>query len=52
VFVVCQAIGLEAVRSASEYSLLYSGNRDRLAESLEHIQRASTEIITAITAPG
>jgi hypothetical protein len=51
-FVVCQAIGLEAIRSATEYILLYSGDKDRLAESLEYVQRASTEIITAITAPG
>jgi hypothetical protein len=51
-FVVCQAIDLEAIRSASEYILLYSGDKDGLTESLEHVQRASTEIITAITAPG
>jgi hypothetical protein len=48
-FVVCQAIGLDAVRSASEYIFLYSGNKELLAESLEHIQRASAEITAAIT---
>ena len=50
-FVVSQAIGLEAMSSASEYISLYSGDKDLLVESLEHIQRASAEIITAITAP-
>jgi hypothetical protein len=50
-FVVSQAIGLEAMRSASEYISLYSGDKDLLTESLEHIQSASAEIITAITAP-
>jgi hypothetical protein len=50
-FVVCQAIGLEATRSSSEYISLYTGDKDLLTESLEHIQRASAEIIAAITAP-
>ena len=49
-FVVSQAIGLEAMRSSSEYISLYTGDKDLLAESLEHIQRASAEIIAAITA--
>jgi hypothetical protein len=51
-FVVSRTIGLEAMRSTSEYISLYSGDKDLLAESLEHIQRASAEIITAITPPG
>jgi hypothetical protein len=50
-FVVSEAIGLEAMRSSSEYISLYSGDRDLLIESLEHIQRASAEIITAIAVP-
>ena len=50
-FVVSEAIGLEAIRSSSEYISLYSGDRDLLTESLEHIQRASAEIITAIAVP-
>jgi hypothetical protein len=50
-FVVSQAIGMEAMRSSSEYISLYSGDKDLLTESLEHIQRASAEIIAAITAP-
>jgi hypothetical protein len=49
-FVVPQAIGLESMHSSSEYISLYSGDKNLLTESLEHIQRASTEIIAAITA--
>jgi len=50
-FVVSQAIGLEAMRSSAEYISLYAGDKDLLTESLEHIQRASAEIIATITAP-
>jgi len=50
-FVVSEAIGLESMRSSSEYISLYSGDRDLLTASLEHIQRASAEIITAIAVP-
>jgi len=46
-FVVCQAIGLKAGNSA-DYIHLYSGDKETLAESLEHVQRASSEILTAI----
>jgi hypothetical protein len=51
-FVVCSAIGLEATRAASQYIFLYNGDKALLAESLSHIQQASTEIISAITATG
>ncbi len=47
-YVVCEAIGLKAQRSA-DYIQLYSGDKDTLAESLEHVQSASAEIIGAIT---
>ncbi len=47
-FVVCEAIGLKAKNSA-DYIQLYSGDKDTLAESLEHIQRASAEVLAAIT---
>jgi hypothetical protein len=47
-FVVCEAIGLKADNSA-DYIRLYSGHRDTLAESLERVQSASTEILRAIT---
>jgi antirestriction protein ArdC len=46
-FVVCEAIGLKAQNSA-DYIHLYSGDKETLAESLEHVQRASSEILTAI----
>jgi len=47
-FVVCESIGLKAQRSA-DYIQLYCGDKDMLTESLEHVQRASTEILAAIT---
>jgi N-terminal domain of anti-restriction factor ArdC len=47
-FVLCESIGLQAQRSA-DYIQLYSGSAETLAESLEHVQRASSEILTAIT---
>ena len=46
-FVLCEAIGLKAENSA-DYIQLYSGDKETLAESLEHVQRASSEILTAI----
>ena len=47
-FVVCESIGLKADRSA-DYIQLYCGDKDMLADSLEHVQRASAEILTAIS---
>ena len=47
-FVVCEAIGLKADNSA-DYIQLYSGDKETLTESLEHVQRASGEILAAIT---
>jgi len=49
-FVVCSAIGLEATKSSSDYIHLYAGDKDLLAESLQHIQQASSEIMQAIMA--
>jgi hypothetical protein len=46
-FVVCEAIGIKAENSA-DYIQLYSGDKETLAESLEHVQRASAEILAAI----
>lgn len=48
-FVVCDAIGLTPSNSV-DYIHLYSGDKDTLAESLEHVQRASAEILTTIMA--
>lgn len=47
-FVVCEAVGLKA-QGAADYIHLYSGSKDTLAESLEHVQRVSAEILAAIT---
>ena len=46
-FVVCEAIGLKA--QDSDYIQLYSGDKETLAESLEHVQQVSAEILAAIT---
>jgi antirestriction protein ArdC len=46
-FVVCESIGLQAHCSA-DYIQLYNGSKETLAESLEHVQRASAEILAAI----
>lgn len=48
-FVVCQAIGLDANSSASDYIKLYDGKKETLIESLEQIQRTAGEIIRGIT---
>ena len=47
-FVLCEAIGIKAQNSA-DYIHLYSGDKETLAESLEYVQRASSEILAAIT---
>lgn len=41
-------VGLKAQGSA-DYIHLYSGDKDTLTESLDHIQRVSAEIVSAIT---
>ena len=48
-FVVCQAIGLDANDSASDYIQLYDGKKDTLIGSLERIQQTASEIIGGIT---
>jgi len=48
-FVVSEAIGLKAQNSA-DYIQIYSGDKETLAESLEHVQRVSADILAAITA--
>lgn len=47
-YVVCQAIGLETTTASSDYIHLYQGTVETLAESLERIQHAASEIIAAI----
>lgn len=51
-FVVCSAIGLETGTAAQDYIGLYGGDAKLLNESLEYVQRASTQILSAIGADG
>ena len=51
-FVVCSAIGLETGSAAQDYIGLYGGDGKLLIESLEYIQRTSTEILNAIGSDG
>ncbi len=48
-FVLCQAIGLEAVNAAADYIQLYLGSKETLLESLQRIRETAAEIIGAIT---
>jgi hypothetical protein len=51
-FIVCRAAGLDAVSRSADYIQLYSGDKELLMQSLDHIQRVSTQIITAVTSSG
>jgi len=44
-FVVCRASGIECSSRSSDYIQLYNGDNDVLMESLEHIQRAASNIL-------
>jgi hypothetical protein len=46
-YVVCEAIGLKA-DSSVDYIKLYSGDKQTLAQSLQHVQQASAAIISSI----
>jgi len=50
-FVVGEAIGLRTNSASADYVKLYNGDKDTLAQSLQHIQRVSTEILSGITPP-
>ena len=47
-FVVCQACGLDCSTRSSDYIQLYAGDALLLQESLDHVQRVSSTILTAI----
>lgn len=47
-FVVCSAIGLETGSAAQDYIGLYDGDAKLLSESLEYVQRTSTQILNAL----
>jgi antirestriction protein ArdC len=51
-FVVCSAIGLDTGTAAQDYIGLYGGDAKLLAESLQYVQQASTQILNAIGADG
>lgn len=50
-FVVSQGIGLDCSTRSSDYIQLYAGNAETLSESLDHIQKAATKILSALETP-
>lgn len=48
-FVVCHAIGLETSSAASDYIQLWDGDAQLLIESLGHVRRAASQMLTALT---
>jgi hypothetical protein len=48
-FVVCQAVGLDARGSSTDYIHLYRGSKETLMESLQRIREVAVEIIEAVT---
>ena len=51
-FVVCHAIGLDTGSASNDYIQLYEGDSKLLTESSEHIQKAATHILDAISQDG
>ena len=47
-YAVSKAIGLETNSAAADYIQLWSGDTETLAESLDHIQRVSAEILSQL----
>jgi antirestriction protein ArdC len=47
-FVVCEAIGLNSLTHAADYIHLYEGDQERLAASLDRIQRTAAAIVDGI----
>ena len=48
---VFTAIGLDTSTRSADYIQLYRGNTETLSESLDHIQKATTKILSALEAP-
>jgi hypothetical protein len=48
-FVVNKAVGLETGSASVDYISLYTGDATLLLESLEHVQKTSTQILSAIS---
>jgi antirestriction protein ArdC len=51
-FVVCSAVGLDTGTAAQDYIGLYGGDATLLAESLQYVQQASSQILNAIAGDG
>lgn len=49
-FVVSRAVGLDAASHSADYIQLYSGDKELLMQSLDHIQRVAARIIEALEA--
>lgn len=49
-FVICHAVGLDTGSASQDYIQLYHGDAKLLTESLEHIQKAATQILDTISA--
>lgn len=47
-FVVCRTSGIDSGDRSRDYIQLYNGDKDVLMDSLEHIQRVSTAILSAL----
>jgi hypothetical protein len=47
-FVVYHAVGLNTNSASSDYIQLYNGDKKTLIESLEQIQKATSEILEAV----
>jgi antirestriction protein ArdC len=48
-FVVCHAIGLETGSAACDYIQLWNGDAQLLTESLSHVRRAASQMLTSLT---
>ena len=49
-YAVCLSCGIDSTTRSADYIQLYRGNEETLRESLTFVQKAATEIITAIRA--
>ena len=47
---ICHAVGLETGSASQDYIQIYEGDAKLLTESLEHIQKAASQILNAIGA--
>ncbi|XZE55331.1 ArdC family protein [Planctomycetaceae bacterium SH139] len=50
-YVVATAVGLDTSTRSADYIRLYRGDAETLSDSLDHVQRAATRILSALEAP-